>query len=236
MECGVKDSLRENLNVQQRLLALQDLGYRDFTARLIPTVEKERIIGIRTPVLRRFARDFAKTEEAADFLRALPHRYLEENGLHAFLIEGIRDYDACVAALDAFLPYVDNWATCDSLSPACFQKNHARLHVDALRWLASERLYTRRFAIGVLMGHFLDADFDQDDLERVAEIETEEYYLSMMQAWYFATALAKQYESALPYLAERRLQPETHRRAIQKAVESRRLTEEQKTHLKTLRK
>ena len=223
------------MTVQERLFELQDLKYRDFTARLIPNVEKERIIGIRTPVLRAFAKDFAKEAEAAGVLAALPHRYLEENALHAFLIEKIRDYDACVKALDAFLPYIDNWATCDSLHPACFKKNHARLRPDALRWMESGQLYTRRFGIGVLMGHFLDADFEPDDLRRVAEIETGEYYLSMMQAWYFATALAKQYEAAIPYIEHRRLQPETHRRAVQKAVESFRVSEERKTYLKTLR-
>ena len=223
------------MTVSERLFRLQDADYREFEAKLIPNVEKARIIGIRTPLLRAFAKDFAKEAEAAEFLAALPHHYLEENGLHAFLIEKIKDYDACIRALDAFLPFIDNWATCDSLSPACFKKNHARLRPDAARWMESEHLYTRRFGIGVLMGHFLDADFDPDDLRRVAEIETGEYYISMMQAWYFATALAKQYDAALPYLAERRLRPETHRRAVQKAIESRRLSEEQKAYLRTLR-
>jgi len=223
------------MNVRDRLFALQDLPYRDFTAKLLPNVDKERIIGIRTPVLRAFAGDFSKEAEAAAFLAALPHYYLEENHLHAFLLERVRDYDACIRSLDAFLPYIDNWATCDTLHPACFGKNHARLHGDALRWMQSEPLYTRRFGIGVLMGHFLDADFDPRDLKLVADIRTEEYYLSMMQAWYFATALAKQYEAALPYLEQRRLQPETHRRAIQKAIESRRVSEEHKAYLKTLK-
>ena len=221
--------------LQARLFALRDEGYRDFTAKLLPTVEKERIIGIRTPDLRAFAKDFAKEPEAAAFLRELPHVYFEENGLHAFLIEKIRGYDECIAALDAFLPFVDNWATCDSLSPACFKKNHERLIADALRWLESERLYTVRFGIGVLMGHFLDGDFRPEYLERVAAIETEEYYLRMMQAWYFATALAKQYEAAVPYLEGRRLAPWTHNKTIQKAVESYRVTDGQKAYLKTLR-
>ena len=223
------------LNVRERLLQMRDSDYRDFVSHLIPNVEKERIIGIRTPLLRAFAKELAKEAEAEAFLLALPHFYLEENGLHACLIEKIRDYDACVAALDAFLPYVDNWATCDSLSPACFKKNHTRLRADAERWLQSDALYTKRFGIGVLMGHFLDADFEPEDLNRVAAIRTEEYYLSMMQAWYFATALAKQYEAALPYIEARRLQPETHRRAIQKAVESRRVSEERKAYLKKLK-
>ena len=223
------------MNVRDRLFALQDPGYRDFTAKLIPNVEKERIIGIRTPALRALAKDFSKEAEAAEFLAALPHFYLEENHLHGFLLERVRDYDACIRSLDAFLPYIDNWATCDSLHPACFGRNHGRLHTDAERWLQSDHLYTKRFGIGVLMGHFLDADFDPRDLDLVAGIETDEYYLSMMQAWYFATALAKQYDAAVPYLEQRRLQAETHRRAIQKAIESRRVSEEQKAYLRTLR-
>ena len=221
--------------LQARLFQLQDEGYRDFTAKLLPTVDKERIIGIRTPALRAFAKTYAKEPEAADFLRALPHVYFEENGLHAFLIERIRDYDECIEALDAFLPCVDNWATCDSLSPACFKKHHDKLIHDALRWMESEKLYTVRFGIGVLMAHFLDGDFRPEYLERVAAIETEEYYLRMMQAWYFATALAKQYEAALPVLEQRRLDPWTHNKAIQKAVESYRISDEQKAYLKTLR-
>ncbi|MBO5495909.1 MAG: DNA alkylation repair protein [Oscillospiraceae bacterium] len=222
--------------VQRKLFALRDEGNRDFVAKLIPTVDKARILGVRTPALRALARDFAKRPEAADFLKELPHFYLEENGLHAFLIERIRDYDDCVAALDAFLPYVDNWATCDSLSPACFKKHHPRLISDARRWLESDRLYTARFGIGVLMAHFLDGDFAPEYLDWVAAIESEEYYLRMMQAWYFATALAKQYDAALPYLTEHRLEPWTHNKTIQKAVESYRITDEQKAYLKTLRR
>ena len=222
--------------VQEALFALRDETYGDFTAKLIPTVDRERIIGVRAPALQRFAKDFAKSPGAADFLQALPHFYLEENGLHAALVNGIRDYDACIAALDAFLPYVDNWATCDSLGPACFQKQHARLIEDVRRWMASGRLYTVRFGIGVLMAHFLDGDFSPEYLDWVAEIETEEYYLRMMQAWYFATALAKQYGAALPYLENRRLDHWTHNRTIQKAVESRRISDEKKGYLRTLRR
>ena len=221
--------------LQQEFFALRDENYRDFTAKLIPTVDRERILGIRTPALRAFARDFAKRPEAAEFLKELPHFYLEENALHAFLIERIRDYDACVRALDVFLPFVDNWATCDSLSPACFQKHRARLISDARRWLQSDRLYTVRFGIGALMAHFLDGDFAPEYLDWAAAIESEEYYLRMMQAWYFATALAKQYGAALPVLENRRLDPWTHNKTIQKAVESYRITDEQKAYLKTLR-
>ena len=221
--------------VQKELFALRDEAYGDFTAKLIPTMDKARVIGVRTPALRAFARDFAKGPEAADFLRELPHFYLEENGLHASLVNAIRDYDACIAALDPFLPYVDNWATCDSLGPACFKKNHARLIGDIRRWMDSGALYTVRFGLGMLMAHFLDGDFAPEYLDWVAAIETEEYYLRMMQAWYFATALAKQYDAALPYLENRRLDPWTHNKTIQKAVESYRITDEQKAYLKTLR-
>ena len=222
-------------DLQRELFALQDPGYRDFTAKLIPTVEKERVIGIRTPALRAFARDFAKRPEAAAFFKELPHFYLEENGLHAALVNSIRDYDACIAALDAFLPFVDNWATCDSLGPACFKKQHRRLIGDVRRWMASDRLYTARFGIGMLMAHFLDGDFAPEQLDWVAAIETEEYYLRMMQAWFFATALARQYEAALPLLEQRRLEDWTHNKTIQKAVESFRISAEQKAYLKTLR-
>ena len=222
--------------LQEKLFALRDEGYRDFSSKLIPSVPPERVIGVRTPALRAFAKDFANTPEAADFLRALPHFYLEENNLHAFLIERIRDYDACVAALDAFLPYVDNWATCDLMSPKALGRDRARLIGDVRRWMASGQLYTVRFGIGMLMAHFLDGDFRPETLDAVAAIKTEEYYLRMMQAWYFATALAKQYEAALPVLEAGRLEPWTHNKAIQKACESRRISTERKTYLKTLKK
>ena len=224
------------MNIQDRLFALQDGKFRDFNAALIPNIEKERVIGVRTPELRKLARELSGTAEASAFLRELPHFYLEENHLHGFLLERIKDYDACVAALDAFLPFVDNWATSDCIGPACFRRNHMRLIGDARRWLESDRLYAKRFAIRMLMNHFLDADFRPEYLARVAAIRTEEYYLGMMQAWYFATALAKQYEAALPYIEQGRLEPRTHNKAIQKAVESRRVSEARKAYLKTLRR
>ena len=218
-----------------RLFALRDETYGDFSAKLIPTADRDRIIGVRTPALRALAKELAGTAEAEEFLRALPHPYLEENHLHAFLIERIRDYDACVAALDAFLPFVDNWATCDCMSPACFKKQHARLIRDVRRWLDSDALYTVRFGLRMLMNHFLDGDFRPEYLDWAAEPETEAYYLRMMQAWYFATALAKQYEAALPFLESRRLEAWTHNKAIQKAVESYRNSDGQKAYLRTLR-
>ena len=223
------------MNIQDRLFALQDGKFRDFNAALIPNIEKERVIGVRTPELRKLARELSGTAEASAFLGELPHFYLEENHLHGFLIERIKDYDACVAALDAFLPFVDNWATCDCIGPACFKKNHARLIGDTRRWLESDRLYTKRFAIRMLMNHFLDEDFRPEYPGWVAGIETEEYYLRMMQAWYFATALAKQYDAVLPYIEQKRLEPWTHNKAIQKAAESFRVSDGRKAYLKTLK-
>lgn len=235
MKSGVSEPLRGDLKISDRLFALRDEAYGDFTAKLVPNVPGEVIIGVRTPALRSLAKELSGTEEASAFLAALPHTYLEENHLHGFLIERIRDYDACVKALDAFLPHVDNWATCDCIGPACFKKNHARLIADIRRWLDSGHLYTRRFAIRMLMNHFLDEDFRPDYLDLVAALRTEEYYLYMMQAWYFATALAKRYDAALPYLEEKRLEPLTHNMAIRKAVESYRVSDGHKTHLKTLK-
>ena len=228
-------SLRDDLRIQDRLFVLRDEAYGDFTAKLAPNVPRERVIGVRTPELRTLAKELSGTAEASAFLKELPHFYLEENHLHGFLLERIKDYDACVEALDDFLPFVDNWATCDCIGPACFKRNHARLIGDVRRWLKCDPLYTKRFAIRMLMNHFLDEDFRPEYLDRVAGIETEEYYLRMMQAWYFATALAKQYEAALPYIEQKRLAPWTHNKAIQKAVESYRVSDERKAYLKTLK-
>ena len=229
------EPLRGDLNICDRLFVLRDEAYGDFTAKLVPNIPREQIIGVRTPALRSLAKELSGTAEAAAFLAELPHGYLEENHLHGFLIERIRDYGACVEALDAFLPCVDNWATCDCIGPACFKKNHARLVADVRRWLDSEHLYTKRFAIRMLMNHFLDEGFRPEYPDWVAAIQSDKYYLRMMQAWYFATALAKQYDTALPYLQEKRLELWTHNKAIQKAVESYRVSDGQKAYLKTLK-
>lgn len=221
--------------IQERLFALQDLKYRDFQAKLMPAVDKETIIGVRTPMLRKLAKELKGSEEATEFLRDLPHEYYDENNLHGFLLSEIKDYSECVAALDAFLPLVDNWATCDLLSPKCFRRHKAELKADILRWMASEHLYTVRFGIEMLMSHFLDEDFFPESLDWVASIRSEEYYLRMMQAWYFATALAKQYDAALPYIEGHRLEDWTHNKAIQKSVESYRIREEQKEYLRSLK-
>lgn len=221
--------------IQERLFALQDPGYRAFTAPLLPGVPLESIIGVRTPAVRKLAKELKKEGKAEAFLEELPHRYFEENGLHAALLCEERDFARCLEQVERFLPWVDNWATCDGLSPGCFQKNRAALLERVPAWLGSSRTYTIRFGIGVLMNQFLDEDFRPDYLDWVAEIRSEEYYVNMMIAWYFATALAKQYEAALPYLENRRLDRWTHNKSIQKAVESYRVTEERKAYLRTLR-
>ena len=218
--------------IRARLFAMQDLKYRDFAAKLIPTVEKERVIGVRTPQLRKYAAELSKTEDAAAFMALLPHLYQEENNLHGFLIERIADCDACVAALDAFLPYVDNWATCDSIRPSCFRRNRPRLIGEIRRWMASEQTYAVRFGIEMLMCFHLDEAFDSACLAWVAELRSEEYYVNMMIAWFFATALAKQWDATLPYIERRRLDPWVHNKAIQKAIESYRIPEDRKIWLR----
>ena len=218
--------------IRVRLFAMQDAKYRDFTAKLTPTVPPERIIGVRTPELRKYAVELSKTEDAAAFMAMLPHLYQEENNLHAFLIERIADYDACVAALDAFLPYVDNWATCDSMSPKCLKKQLPRLTGEIRRWMASDWVYTVRFGMGMLMRHFLDDAFDPAYLDWVAALRSEEYYINMMIAWFFATALAKQWDATLPFIVNCRLEPWVHNKAIQKAIESYRIPEDRKILLR----
>ncbi len=221
--------------LKERLFALQDLTYRDFQIKLIPGMEREKVIGVRTPALRALAKELRGRDDLVDFLRALPHRYFDEDQLHAFLISDMRDHRACLEELERFLPYIDNWATCDQLSPVCFKKHRRELRERIENWLASEQTYTIRFGIGMLMQHFLDEDFDPAYLERVAQIRSEEYYINMMIAWYFATALAKQYDAALPYLTENRLASWTHNKTIQKAIESFRVPQDHKDYLRTLR-
>ena len=221
--------------IRRELFGLRDTEYRDFQSKLIPTVDKDRFIGVRTPELRRCAKRLAGTEAGDAFLDALPHEYFDENQLHAFIISGIKDYGECVSEVERFLPYVDNWATCDQMSPNVFGKHRKELIVRVKNWMDSDKTYTVRFGIGMLMSHFLDADFDPAYPVWVAEVRSEEYYVKMMAAWYFATALAKRYDDILPFITERRLDAWTHNRAIQKAVESRRITPEQKEYLRGLK-
>ncbi|AET69700.1 putative DNA alkylation repair enzyme [Desulfosporosinus orientis DSM 765] len=221
--------------VRRRLFELQDLKYKEFACKLMPTVSPETVIGVRTPDLRKLAREFSKRPEAAEFLKILPHGYYEENNLHGFLIETIKDYEAAVAAVDEFLPYIDNWATCDLISPKIFKKHLSELYEKIKVWLISDRTYTVRFGIGMLMSFYLNDAFRPEFLEVVAGIRSEEYYVNMMIAWYFATALAKQYEATVPYIQEQRLEKWTHNKAIQKAVESYRISDEAKAYLRTLK-
>lgn len=217
------------------LLGMRDEDYALMQAKIIPTVAAERIIGVRTPVLRTFAKKLYKDHDAESFLSCVPHQYFDEDQLHAFVISLEKDFDKCVTEVDAFLPFIDNWATCDQLSPKVLKKEPGKLLPHIQTWIKSDKTYTVRFAIGMLMQHFLDANFDAKFMDMVAAVRSEEYYVNMMIAWYFATALAKQYESALPYLEEKRLTDWVHNKTIQKSVESYRITNEQKAYLKTLK-
>ncbi|MBR0455665.1 MAG: DNA alkylation repair protein [Firmicutes bacterium] len=221
--------------IRQELFSLQDKEYKAFQVKLIPTVDPETVIGTRTPALRAYAKSLVKSGDTDEFLAELPHSYFDENQLHAFILSEIKDMERCFDEVERFLPYVDNWATCDQLSPKVFKKNRERLLLHIRRWITSEEVYTIRFAIGMLMQHFLDEEFDKEYPEMVAEVWSEEYYVNMMIAWYFATALAKQYNAIIPYLEEQRLEAWTHNKAIQKAIESRRITQEQKEYLRSLK-
>ena len=222
--------------IRNELKELQDLKFRDFHKKLIPTVDPDAVIGVRTPELKKMAKRWGKRAEVREFLNDLPHSFFEENQLHAFLISEMKDYAACMEETERFLPFIDNWATCDQLSPKVFKKHREELPERIEVWIASERTYTIRFGIKMLMEHFLDEEYDPVYPELVAEIRSEEYYVNMMIAWYFATALAKQYDAALPFLETDRLDLWTHNKTIQKAVESYRITEEQKQYLKTLKR
>ena len=222
-------------NIQKKLFELQDKEYGAFTAKLNPTVDPDTIIGVRLPALRALAKELKGTDEAKTFLKTLPHAYLEENHLHSFLISYIKDFDEALTQAELFLPYIDNWAVCDSLRVKAFGKQPEKLMPHIECWLKSGHTYTVRSAILCLMNEFLDARFDTKYPDMVASVRSEEYYVRMMQAWYFATALAKQYDAALPYLTERRLEKWTHNKTIQKAIESYRVTDEQKAYLRTLK-
>lgn len=220
---------------QIQLFSLQDQPFRDFQAKLIPTLPRDQIIGIRAPVLRKFAKEYGKSEIAPLFLQALPHRYFEENCLHMLVIGQMKEYEECLAALEEFLPYLDNWATCDLPAPSCLSRHKEELLPYICNWLLSEKPFVARYGVGLLMRLYLDQDFQPQLLQRVSVIRSREYYLNMMIAWYFATALAKQWDAALPYITGRTLDPWTHNKTIQKALESYRLTQEQKDLLRSLK-
>lgn len=221
--------------IREELYSLQDIKYRDFQAKLIPTIESGSMIGVRTPDLRRLARKLSGRADIGVFLSGLPHKYFEENQLHAFIISGMKDYELCMSELEKFLPFVDNWATCDQMSPKVFKKHRDELLDHVRKWISGTETYTVRFAVGMLMEHYLDEDFDPAYPEMAAKIRSDEYYVRMMVAWYFATALAKQYDSVISYIEDRRLDVWTNNKTIQKAVESYRITPEQKEYLRTLK-
>ena len=227
--------MAELTKLQKQLFELQDLKYRDFHSKLMPETDKETVIGIRTPVLRKFAKEFAGTSEAEAFLRQLPHRYYEENNLHMMLITGIKDYEKCTEEIQRFLPCIDNWATCDYPAPKCFARHKDQVLEEAKRWISSGETFVIRYGIGMLMRLFLDEDFSSEYLEMAAAVQSQEYYVNMMIAWYFATALAKQWDATVPYIEQHKLSDWVHRKTVQKAVESYRITPEQKEYLKGFR-
>lgn len=222
--------------IREALLAQGNEKFRAFNAKLMPGTDIDRVIGVKTPELKALAKQYAKHPDIGAFLEDLPHAYFEEKQLHAFLLCEIRDFDACLAAVERFLPYIDNWATCDQLSPKVFQKCSRDLLPHVEEWIGSGETFTVRFGVLCLMRYFLDADFAPEYPDRVAAIRSEEYYVNMMRAWYFATALAKQYEAIIPYLENHRLDVWTHNKTIQKARESYRITPEQKDYLNTLKR
>ena len=221
--------------ITDRLFELQDTGYRDFQSRLMPDVPKEKVIGVRTPALRKLAKELAGTEEAAAFILQLPHKYYEEDNLHTFLICEMKDYDDCMAEVEQFLPYIDNWATCDCFTPKVFKKHREEVYEKIKQWLGSAETYTVRFGIVTLMD-YLKTDFEKQMLSLVADIRSEEYYINMATAWYFSMALVWQCNAALPYLTEERLDKWTHNKSIQKATESRQIDDKTKEYLRTLKR
>ena len=221
-------------NIQKELFKMQDKKYRDMQIKIIPTINPDRIIGVRTPALRNYAKELLK-ENYSSFLNELPHRYFDENQLHAFIISQIKDYDECISLVNDFFPYIDNWATCDQMSPKVFKKHLDELLKQIKIWIKSKKVYTIRFGISMLMQYFLDDNFKKEYLEIVSNIKSEEYYVNMMRAWFFATALAKQYDSTLPFIEKHKLDIWTHNKTIQKAGESYRISEKQKDYLKSLK-
>lgn len=224
--------------IKDYLLKNQDLQYKQFHSSLMPTINSEVVIGIKVPILRNYTKELLKkyaTQSFIPFFKDLPHQYYEENNIHAFLIEKINNYDECLFQLEQFLPYIDNWATCDMLNPKVFSKNKDKLLKKINEWIKSSHTYTIRFGIGMLMRYFLDKDFNSSYLELVYSIKSEEYYVNMMKAWFFATALTKQYDATLPIIQNKKLDIWTHNKAIQKAIESFRVPAEHKQYLKTLK-
>ena len=224
------------MDIIQELYKLADEKYADFQAKLTPNVDRELFIGVRVPDARKLAKVVYKSGEYEEFLNSLPHKYYDENMLHGLILSEFKNYDGCVAEVDRFLPYVDNWAVCDIMSPKCFKKNKERLITKTVEWSESDEIYTSRFGVEMLMTHYLDEDFKEEYLEIPANVRIDDYYARMMVAWFFATALAKQWEATIPYIKDGRLEVWTHNKTIQKARESYRISEEQKEYLKTLKR
>lgn len=222
-------------SIREELIYMQDLEYKKFHSSLMPTVDKELIIGIRVPVLRKYAKELFRCGDGVKFIETLPHKYFEEYNLHAFIVEQIKDFDTALYETNRLLPYIDNWATCDMFFPKVFKKNEDKMAEIAYGWVSSDKTYIIRYGIGVLMKMYLDDDFKEEYLDKVAKIKSDEYYVNMMIAWYFATALAKQYEKTIPFITERRLSIWVHNKTIQKAIESNRIDKETKAYLKTLK-
>lgn len=222
-------------DITKKIINEQDKEYRDFSSKLIVNISKDEIIGVRTPVLRKIAKDIHSTKQADEFLSSLPHSYLEENHLHAFLIEYEKDFDKAIKLTTEFLPYINNWATCDSFRPKVFKKHTDRLFEYIKLFLKSEHTYTIRYGIGLLLSFYLDEEFSTSHLAMVADINSDEYYINMMRAWYFATAIAKQRNYTLPYIENKLLDVWTHNKTISKACESFRVDDNTKTYLKTLK-
>ena len=222
-------------NIQEELFKLQDKGYRDMQIKIIPTVNPDTIIGVRTPELRNLAKRLFKENNYIEFINDLPHKYFDENQLHAFIISIIKDYDECLNYFNKFLPYIDNWATCDQQSPKVFLKHPNELLEEIKKWIKSKEAYTIRFGVSMLMRNYLDKNFKPEYLEMVSKIKSNEYYVNMMIAWFFATALAKQYESTIPFIENKQLDIWVHNKTIQKAIESYRITQDHKDYLRSLK-
>lgn len=221
--------------IQQELFANRDEKYGSFQATLLPTIDQDSVIGVRTPTLRAFAKTLYNQNDFSSFVNDLPHTYFDENQLHAFLISQIKDFDLCIEETNRFLPFVDNWATCDQMSPKIFKKHKKELLEQIKIWISSNKTYTVRFAIGMLMKYFLDEDFSLEYPKMILPVRAEDYYVKMMIAWYFATALAKQYDSILHFFENKKLDKWTHNKAIQKALESYRISNDRKQYLRTLK-
>ncbi len=223
------------MTVTDMLISAKDNEYREFQAKLVPNIDSATIIGVRTPRMREIAKEVFRGDLRDDFLKELPHKYYEENLVHFFVLAMIKDFDECVQAVEEFLPYVDCWPVSDQATPKSFKKNHEKLLPYIEKWIASDHVYTARFGIRMLMNEYLGDDFKGEYLELVASKRGDDYYLKMMVAWYFATALAKKYDESVRYIEEKRLDEWVHKKAIQKAVESFRVSDEHKEYLKSLR-